>query len=274
MNKYQYRRQNHAQRCLKSMALTLTVMIGATVLSPMTTEAKQTVATRKAAETKQVVAINMAAEASGICAGIDEGMMVTDTSGKVIWRLWSNGAMQLYSGYLDESTVLDIYGEPVGGYDDVTKDRSLYLEPWAITPFLDGYAVTDAANGEVRILHPDCVETANIRRNGVTRKKGESIFKRPTGITTDEVGNLYVADTGDNKIWKVDTQGNAILVVEGLAEPTGLSYRNGALYICESAANRILKWENGICSVVAGIGVAGWMEGLIQPAFPIHRGSM
>ena len=139
---------------------------------------------------------------------------------------------------------------------------SYFKEPWAVAPFLDGYAVSDAANNVVRFIAHDKnkVQTATGQRaKGSMNGYGiEATFNRPTGLATDEAGNLYIADTGNNRIRKLTNIGTITTYLENLNEPTGLCWKNGSLYICESGANRILRAENGSVTVVAGSGVKHW----------------
>lgn len=48
--------------------------------------------------------------------------------------------------------------------------------------------------------------------------------------------------------------------------PTGLCWKNGSLYICESGANRILRAENGSVTVVAGSGGEALADGSAEQA--------
>ncbi|HET9253951.1 MAG TPA: protein kinase, partial [Pseudonocardiaceae bacterium] len=98
----------------------------------------------------------------------------------------------------------------------------------------------------------------------------------PVAVTTDEVGNLYIADSINSRIRRVDPAGVITTVVgdgtqggtddyEGPATaahlnlPTDLAIdRAGDLYITDSFNDRILKVTGGQVSTVAGNGVPGF----------------
>lgn len=203
---------------------------------------------------------------SGITAMPDGSFLVTDTYNKVVWRV-EGRTSTVYGGV---ATVGDLYGQPVGGYNDSALNDSYFKEPWAIAPFLDGYAVSDAANNVVRFIAYDKnkVQTATGQRaKGSANGYGiGATFSRPTGLATDEDGNLYIADTGNNRIRKLTKTGTITTYLENLNEPTGLCWKNGILYICESGANRILKAENGSVSVLAGTGGETLTDGSVDQA--------
>lgn len=167
-------------------------------------------------------------------------------------------------------TVGDLYGQPIGGYNDSALNDSYFKEPWAVAPFLDGYAVSDSANNVVRFIAHDRnkVQTATGQRaKGSLNGYGiGATFNRPTGLATDEAGNLYIADTGNNRIRKLTNTGTITTYLENLNEPTGLCWKNGSLYICESGANRILRAENGSVTVVAGSGGEALADGSAEQA--------
>jgi len=50
---------------------------------------------------------------------------------------------------------------------------------------------------------------------------GEGSLKRPLGLTTDPWGNLYIADSGDNRVKKFDSQGMLLDETEGYGQGGG-----------------------------------------------------
>ncbi len=100
-------------------------------------------------------------------------------------------------------------------------------------------------------------------------------LKAPEGITIDALGNLYIADAGNNVVRKVDTAHN-ITTVAGtgtagksgdggaaiaakLSQPTGVATdQYGNLYIADNANHSIRKvTAAGIITTIAGTGLAG-----------------
>jgi len=99
-------------------------------------------------------------------------------------------------------------------------------------------------------------------------------FALATGVAVDSAGNMYISDTGNNRIRKVDTNGNMSTVVNGgisggtvgsggdggpgiqarINNPGGLAVDTaGNLYIADTNNNKIRKLAtNGIITTVAG----------------------
>ncbi len=203
-------------------------------------------------------AMDLMCSPSGIVLDGDGSLLVTDVYHKQVWRVLHR-ASESYAG---GATVQDLYGRPVGGYNDAGLDSSYFKEPWAIAPFLDGWAVSDAANNAVRLIQPGGVQTLN----GTTREKLAVTelgvkFDHPTGLASDSEGNLYVSDTFGGAVRKVTPQGGVSTVVVDLSEPTGLCWKDGVLYIAETGRNRIVKVEGGQLSLLAGSGEAALTDG-------------
>ena len=98
----------------------------------------------------------------------------------------------------------------------------------------------------------------------------------PSGAALDGAGNLYIADTGNNRIRKVDADTGVISTVAGdgtpgfggdggpavsaqLRRPRGVATDgSGNLYIADTSAPRIRKVDSsGVISTVAGDGTPG-----------------
>lgn len=220
---------------------------------------------------------------SGLLALEGGKLLIADTYHKALWLQDAGGTVSKLAG---GERVRDANGDPVGGYRDGASDQAAFKSPWAAAPFLQGYAVTDTENNVVRYVGEGQVGTAaGTGKAGMIDGLGVSAaFNRPTGIAPGPEGSLFVADTGNNVIRKIDAKGNVTLYAggpEGCAsgsltqarfrEPTGLSYADGVLYVADSGNNRICKIENGTVSAVAGIGSA---EGILPEEAVLKDGSV
>jgi len=158
---------------------------------------------------------------SGLCALDDGTMLVTDTYNKVVWRVEPGGAATLLAG---KPGAAGADREPVGGYRDGAAGEALFREPWAIAPFLDGWAVTDSANNVVRYVTEARVETlagsgSAGRADGIG---ADTAFSRPTGLAADDRGGLFVADTGNGAIRYIASNGRVFVLSGGFADRTAL----------------------------------------------------
>ena len=191
----------------------------------------------------------------GMISGIyldGDTLYATDVQNKVVWRV-ENGEAEVFAG---DRTYRDINGIVIADYYDAKLDEARFMEPWAIVPFLDGWAVSDASANVVRYIVDGEVKTAcgdgsEGFKNG--RCTEASLF-HPTGLAVDESGSLYIADTGNGAIRRLDKEGNLSTVYTGLAEPTGLCWYDGDLYIAETGRSRILCLSGRELIVLAGDG--------------------
>ena len=116
----------------------------------------------------------------------------------------------------------------------------------------------------------------NFRLLGRWRARDQRAVKPAFGLALDSAGNLYIADSNNYCIRKLDTNGN-ISTVAGVATNLGFSGdggpatsakmsspygiavdKAGNLYIADSGNNRIRKVSNGIMTTIAGTGSAGF----------------
>lgn len=210
---------------------------------------------------------------SGIQLLEDGSMLVTDVYNKILWKVEGEKVTK-YAGVIP---VADLSGEPQGVYHDGTLDSAYFVEPWAIAPYLDGYAITDAGANVVRFVNSKRVYTlaGSGKAGNLNGSSHSASFNRPTGLAADDKGNLYVVDTNNGAIRRIDKSGNVSSYVSGLAEPTGLSWLNGTLYVAETGKSRIVKIVDGSVQVVAGhfdsaedtgVYYGGYVDGPVEKA--------
>lgn len=204
-----------------------------------------------------------AVSAAGVVPEFEEGMIsgivmdgdalfATDLLHKVIWRVDESGT----SVYAGDRTYKDIRGNVTASYFDGKLNEARFMEPWAIAPFYGGWAVTDASANVVRWFDDKTVETA--AGSGKAELKDgfclNASFSHPTGLAADEKGILYIADTGNGAIRRLNLDGIVDTILAELSEPTGLCWHDGALYVAETGRNRILKLTGNTAEVLAGGG--------------------
>ena len=136
---------------------------------------------------------------SGVMEREDGTLLISDTFNKVIWEV-DRDTVTVSAGQI---SVPGLDGAPIGIYRDGTRDTALFMEPWAIVPFMDGYAVSDTTAHVVRFLDDEAVRTA-VGTGEAGFKDGHGIkasFNQPTGLAVHpDTGVLYIADTGNGAI--------------------------------------------------------------------------
>ncbi len=198
------------------------------------------------------VEFDSAAFDGGMISGIFQDgstLYAADIQNKVVWRI-ENGKPEVFAG---DRTYRDINGIVIADYFDAEADKARFMEPWAIVPFLDGWAVSDAGANTVRYIADGKVMTACGREKGFSDGFcTEACLDHPTGLAVDDDGLVYIADTGNGAIRTLDKEGNVRTVYTGLTEPMGLCWHDGALYIAETGRSRILCLKDGALTVLAG----------------------
>jgi sugar lactone lactonase YvrE len=139
-----------------------------------------------------------------------------------------------------------------------------------------GVAVDPAGNlyiadrGNHRIRRVDAVTglISTIAGTGIAGPSGDGALATnawlasPSSLAVDPAGNLYVADTNNNRIRRIDAATNIITTIDSnLNAPSGVSLDPaGNLYIADTNNGRIRKWTSstGITTTVAGTGSPGY----------------
>ena len=212
---------------------------------------------------------------SGIAVAEDGALLVSDTYNKVVWRVAGETVTQ-YAGAI---SVAGLSGEPTAVYHDAVADKAYFKEPWDVQRFLTGYAVTDAAANVVRYIMDGRVYTlaGSGKEGNADGADKTASFRRPTGLTSDADGNLYVSDTGNGMIRRIAKDGRVTTLARGLSAPMGLCWYDKALYVAETGRSRIVKVavSNGQATAFAGVSDAaeeageyygGFVDGALNSA--------
>ncbi len=163
-----------------------------------------------------------------------------------------------------------------GDNGPAVEARLNYPEDLAVDAYGNIY-ITDTWNNRIRKVDPNGVITtiAGTGQPGYSGDGGPATsagLKGPRGVALDSRGNIYIADTDNNRIRKIGPNGtittiagNGLLGFTGdggpatqarIAGPRGLALDpTGNLYIADAVNNRIRKVDtSGIITTIAGNG--------------------
>ena len=137
--------------------------------------------------------------------------------------------------------------------------------------------ITDTVSSTVRKISNGVITTvAGTGTGGFRGDNGpaaSAALDRPQGVAVDKSGNVWIADTYNNRVRKVSSGvittiaggGTAGLGDNGPATSAALNKPNAVavdalqnVYIAELGANRIRKVSNGVITTVAGNGTSGF----------------
>ncbi|HEU5292386.1 MAG TPA: hypothetical protein VFU05_17185, partial [Cyclobacteriaceae bacterium] len=148
--------------------------------------------------------------------------------------------------------------------------------------------IVDHANMRIRKVDKNGIITT-VAGNGIAGFSGDggpatmASLNNPSGVCSDQAGNIFIADKGNGRVRKIDTNGNITTVAGGgllgilgdgglatlasLNSPTGVAIdNNGHLLIVDHANARIRKVNinTGIITTIAGNGILGFSgDGLL-----------
>jgi sugar lactone lactonase YvrE len=181
-------------------------------------------------------------------------------------------------------TITTLAGNGVAGIsgDGGPSTASQLSNPWGIAVDKSGTVYfADSDNNRVRIIDATGRIATKVGDGtaGFSGDGGPSASARvnaPAGLAVDAVGNVYIADAGNNRIRKIDVAG-VITTVAGtgtagssgdggqatlaqLNDPLGVAVDvAGNLYIADETNCRIRKVDvTGVITTIAGTGVAGF----------------
>ncbi|MBY0010852.1 SMP-30/gluconolactonase/LRE family protein [Paenibacillus typhae] len=176
----------------------------------------------------------------GLTLGADDDLYISDTGNHRIQRLRSN-QISTYAGP-SSSILRDASGQPLGAYLDENTGSSLFNAPAGMAYGPDGnlYIADSGSHAIRKVTSAGMVVTlAGNGKLGSADGKGKTAtFYHPEGIAVTDSGIVYVADTLNHLIRKINPDGTTVTlnassarVVErypGVVVPSG-SYKDGKL---------------------------------------------
>ena len=210
----------------------------------------------------------------GVAVAADGTIYVSDTGNNAIRKIAPNGQVTKLAGNFLGSADGNFLGSSDGvfsGSSDGVGEDAGFKNPQGIVVDKDGnILVADRKNHAIRKVTPQGVVTTiagSFTGSGTSSLTGSSDgsasgarFNHPSDVLVDAAGNIYVADSGNHAIRKIDSSGN----VTTLAGDLGYSgYQNG------TADAAMFNSPQGIAIDAEGnIIVADTTNGLIRKVTP------
>src|SRR5213593_4687735 len=190
-------------------------------------------------------------------------------------------------------TITTIAGNGGGGFkgDGGPASFAMLNNPWGVTVDNNGSLyLADTSNQRIRKIGPDGIITtvAGSGSRGFSGDGGPAVLAQlaePAGVAVDAAGNLFIADTNNERVRKVTPDGIITTVAGngtqgfsgdgGAAVDAQLAYPNsvavdgaGNLFIADTNNQRVRRvTPDGIISTVAGNGKYGYSgDGAAAPA--------
>ena len=203
----------------------------------------------------------------GIFGGAAGQLLVADTYNNLIRGLETSVVHRVSGDILG----YDEFRFPMGFYRDGAQEYALFNRPTDGVMTSAGLFIVDSTNHAIRLIDEGRVYTfaggpSPGHRDGHVN---QAQFNYPTAIAADSEGNLYIADTLNHVIRRIDSYGNVTTIagipgsagyVNGPAEqalfssPMGIavSKTSGAIYIADTENHVIRGIADGRVSTLAG----------------------
>lgn len=202
-----------------------------------------------------------------------------DNNGNIYVGDWLNCYIRKVSSF---GVVTTLAGNGIPGYQNGIGTGAQFQYPNGVAVDVNGTVyVADRLNHRIRKITSSGVVTTLAgsgiagfaNGNGVSAK-----FYRPSDVTVDGNGNVYVADDFNHCIRKITSSGDVTTIAgngtAGFADGMGVSARfndpvniavdpNGNLYVTDYNNHRIRKiTPDGNVTTIAGNGTAGYQDGV------------
>jgi uncharacterized protein (TIGR03437 family) len=189
--------------------------------------------------------------------------IAVDKSGNIYIADGLNNRVRKVSG----GVITTIAGNGTAGYtgDKGPATSAELNDPTAVALDPSGNLyIADSANNVVRMVTPSGTITTFAGDNTVGYSGDMALatgaqLSNPVGVIADTVGNVYIADSGNDVIRQV-YGGNIVTYAEGFIQPEAVAVdSSGNLYVADTQGRRIVQYTNaGVYTTIAGSGNSGF----------------
>lgn len=186
-------------------------------------------------------------------------LLIADTANHAIRRIAVNGV------------ITTVAGNNFNGFrgDGSPAPTAMLDSPSAVLadPNSNEFFIADSKNHRVRRVSMAGIITTyagTVNGAGFSGDGNVAIFAQlnlPTALAFDRTGQLYIADSGNNRIRRIDLTGTITsLADDSLASPSGLAVAaDGAVFVADTANHRIRRiLPQGNATTIAGTGLPGF----------------
>jgi sugar lactone lactonase YvrE len=192
---------------------------------------------------------------SGVAFDQRGTLYVADTANNAIRRISPSG---------DTATVA---GSGEAGLREGVAPDALFNGPIGVAADATGRVfVADTYNDRIRAIDTDGVvmTLAGSTRGYADGRGSEARFDTPTGLAIDKIGTLFVADTGNDRVRVITTDGSVSTLLDpsnGLFRPLGIAVAStGELYVTTEDGRLFERTADGALRLLAG-STTGFRDG-------------
>ena len=215
-----------------------------------------------------------------VAVAADGTLYIADSGNNKVRRIATDG------------TISTVAGTGVAGYsgDGGQATQARLKNPYDVAVAGNNLYIADRDNARIRKVTLDSGIITTVAGTGVSGFSGDdgpatsARIADPRSVAVDASGNLFIADTGNQRVREVDVSGT-ITTVAG----TGLTGNNGdggpateadlhvpvhvtvsptgTLYICELNNDRVRRVKDGFIDTFAGTGEFGFAGDASSPIF-------
>lgn len=190
--------------------------------------------------------------ASALDVTLDAAGNVFVTTGQQVRKVTADGKVSTVAG----SGTLRYFG----GDNGLAVNARMHAPSGLAVDDAGNWYIADTANNRIRKINSAGMITT-IAGTGVPGSSGDNgpatvaQLSAPRSVATDSQHNLYIADTGNNRVRKITPGGILATVVGGLNDPEYVAVdRDGALYVADAGNNRVIRVApSGTTSLVAQV---------------------